>query len=85
MVDIRKNVKKYMTQAQLANILNITPAGVNQLLRNPTLDTLERIASALGCSVADLVKDDNEEISTSLTCPSCGATLSVNITLGQEE
>ena len=60
--------KAGMTQAQLAEKLGISYVGVSQWendLRNPKLDTLQRIASALGVPVQDLSSDweavDKEE------------------------
>ena len=60
--------KAGMTQAQLAEKLGISYVGVSQWendLRNPKLDTLQRIASALGVPVQDLISDweavDKEE------------------------
>ena len=60
--------KAGLTQAQLAEKLGISYVGVSQWendLRNPKLDTLQRIASALGVPVQDLISDreavDKEE------------------------
>ena len=60
--------KAGMTQAQLAEKLGISYVGVSQWendLRNPKLDTLQRIASALGVPVQALISDweavDKEE------------------------
>ncbi len=60
--------KAGMTQAQLAEKLGISYVGVSQWendLRNPKLDTLQRIAAALGVPVQDLISDweavDKEE------------------------
>lgn len=60
--------KAGMTQAQLAEKLGISYVGVSQWendLRNPKLDTLQRIASALGVPVQELISDweavDKEE------------------------
>ena len=52
--------KAGMTQAQLAEKLGISYVGVSQWendLRNPKLDTLQRIAAALGVPVQDLISD----------------------------
>lgn len=60
--------KAGLTQAQLAEKLGISYVGVSQWendLRNPKLDTLQRIASALGVPVQELISDweavDKEE------------------------
>lgn len=54
--------KAGMTQAQLAEKLGISYVGVSQWendLRNPKLDTLQRIAAALGVGVGQLMPADN--------------------------
>ena len=53
----------------LANILGITPQGMSQAINQqyPQLQTLERIANALGVDVADLFNESN-----SFYCPHCG-------------
>lgn len=60
--------KAGLTQAQLAEKLGISYVGVSQWendLRNPKLDTLQRIAAALGVPVQELISDweavDKEE------------------------
>lgn len=48
-----------MTQAQLAQAIGVKPQQVGNWERgdrNPKLDALERIASACGCSVQDLIR-----------------------------
>ena len=48
-----------MTQAQLAEAIGVKPQQVGNWERgerNPKLDALERIASACGCSVQDLIR-----------------------------
>ncbi|WP_194767869.1 helix-turn-helix domain-containing protein [Tamlana sp. I1] len=43
------------TQKDLAKDLDMTPIGVNKLIKgNPTLETLHKIAKALGVEVIDL-------------------------------
>lgn len=47
-----------MTQADLAQLLGVTPQLVSQYetdTKRPKLETLQRIAVALGCYVADLI------------------------------
>lgn len=52
----------------LANILGITPQGLSKAINQdyPQLQTLEKIANALGCSVADFFESDF------ICCPHCG-------------
>ena len=40
---------------------------------NPTIETLEKIAKALGTSVSDLLDEERlEEDQNTITCPKCG-------------
>lgn len=59
--------KAGLTQAALAEKLGISYVGVSQWendLRNPKYETLQRIATALGVSVADLLGQDKQEESS---------------------
>lgn len=56
-----KNGEKGMSQSSLSQIIN----------GNPSLDKLKEIASILGISVSELLKEDNES-TFSFTCPKCG-------------
>lgn len=47
----------------------------NQLNGNPTLETLEKWASALGVSVPDLFNDKT----TVINCPNCGGEIMISI------
>lgn len=73
-MDFKKRVKEICTERgillkDLANILGITPTGLSSAINQdyPQLQTLERIAKALGVEVADLFKDDK-----TIQCPHCG-------------
>lgn len=59
-----KNGEKGMSQSSLSQIIN----------GNPSLDKLREIASILGISVSELLKEDGEDI-LHFTCPKCGAKL----------
>lgn len=56
-----KNGEKGMSQSSLSQIIN----------GNPSLDKLKEIASILGISVSELLKEDNES-TFAFTCPKCG-------------
>lgn len=59
----------------------ISQASVSQLINgNPTLDKLQEIASIIGISVSELVKEDNEHLQ-SMKCPYCGGLLDVEVNL----
>lgn len=66
--NIGKRIRKFrleagMTQAELANAVGTTPSAIGMYENNrrePTFDTLETIASALGVHVNRLTVDDAE-------------------------
>lgn len=60
-----------MTQKDLANRLGVAEASVSRTISGryaPTLDTLERIADAIGVDVAEL-------FAPTIRCPHCGRTI----------
>jgi len=60
---------------ELAQQLGITDVGLRQSLQgNPTIGTLEKIASALGVSVPELFAP---QPTNTITCPHCGAVLEI--------
>lgn len=73
MLRIKEILKeKGMTMNQLASLLGIHRVTLSQnLSRNPTLETLQKIANTLDVSVLDLFVDEREKDNT-LNCPHCG-------------
>ena len=60
---------------ELAKQLGITDVGLRQSLQgNPTIGTLEKIASALGVAVPELFAP---QPTNTITCPKCGTVLEV--------
>ena len=51
---------------------------------NPTIDTLKDLAKIIGVSLSELVADDNDQQSTSLTCPHCGKLLNIEFNLRED-
>lgn len=83
-MDIRESVKRLckergVTQKDIADRLEITAIGLNQILRkgNPNLQTLERIATALGVQVVDLFERPADESPTGV-CPHCGKPIRIH-------
>jgi transcriptional regulator with XRE-family HTH domain len=66
-----------ITQKELAEKLGISDISLNQTLRGeyPQLQTLERIALALGVPIADLFE---QPASDTITCPYCGGKIKVS-------
>lgn len=57
----------------------ISQASVSQLINgNPTLDKLQEIASIIGISVSELVKEEDEH-SQSIKCPYCKRNFKVEL------
>lgn len=63
----------------LAAKLEITPTGLSKAIGQPypQLQTLERIAGALGVSVSELFAPTPDQIATK--CPKCGAIIKFKI------
>ena len=63
---VGKNVKKYMDerglkQYELAKLAGVGKATISELIagkKMPTVSLLEKLAKVLGCSLADLFKND---------------------------
>ena len=67
--------KKGYTFEQVAEKMGITRITLTQNLgRNPTINTLQRVADAIGCKVGDFFVDDvsEDEGSNTIVCPICG-------------
>lgn len=68
--------KKGYTFEQVAEKMGITRITLTQNLgRNPTINTLQRVADAIGCKVGDFFVDDvsEDEGTNTIVCPKCGA------------
>lgn len=83
-MNIKKVIKeKGFTIEQVANSMGITRVTLSQTLgRNPTVDTLQRIANVIGCKVGDFFAD---ELDNSIICPNCGAKLELKKKEVQDE
>lgn len=71
-LDIKSAIKKHGLEIrEVANRMGITPTGLSQHINgkmykgqrvapNPSLDVLERIASAIGCNVVELFTNETK-------------------------
>lgn len=83
-----KNIlKKYgVTQEELAKRLGLNRVTIARTLseeNDPRESTIRKIASAIGCDVAELFQDPNtpeENGKAVIYCPHCGKTIQINIT-----
>jgi len=73
-MDVKSIIKqKGFTMEQVAENLEITRVTLAQnLSRNPTVNTLQKIADVIGCKVGDFFADELEEDKNTITCPKCG-------------
>ena len=58
-----------VSQGSLSTILN----------GNPTLSKLQEVASIIDVPVSELVREEDEQRSTSMTCPHCGKEIKINV------
>lgn len=72
--------EKSMTKAMLAEKMGIRSQNVNVALKNPTEETIRKIAVALGVEVwelftskSEIVEEITEETKNTIRCPKCGA------------
>ena len=72
-MDIKKIIKEHgYTIEDVAKKMGISRVTLSQnISRNPTVATLERIANAIGGNVGDFFADEKEYNNT-ITCPHCG-------------
>lgn len=72
-----KNVirKKGYTMEQVAEKMGITRITLSQSLsRNPTMNTLQRVADAIGCKVGEFFLDEiQQDPDNTIVCPKCGS------------
>lgn len=84
MIDIKKNIRKQgKTLRWVAEQLNKSEQNLGQQVRlNPTINLLTDIARVIGCSVADIVADENTPTpSHNAVCPHCGKPIHIEINI----
>ena len=66
--------EKHLTQKELSERIGIAEISLSRSINgNPTLETLEKIAAALGVEVSELFAPK----SNTIVCPKCGTVLDV--------
>lgn len=77
-LNIKKVISsKGLTSKEVAGILRISTVSFSNMINgNPTVDTLEKIASAIGCEISDFFERKEQ---TNLKCPHCGGDINVEI------
>lgn len=73
-MDVKAIIKeKGWTIERVAIEMGITRVTLSQnLSRNPTVNTLQRIASVIGCNVGDFFRDEVNTFPSTDVCPHCG-------------
>ena len=69
-----------LTKKEVAERMGIVPNNINAMLTNPSWPTLEKLSSALGIPVSELVSDRPESIiEPQQKCPYCGHDLNIKV------
>jgi len=77
-MDVKSVIKeKGWTIEKVAGEIGISRVTLFQnLSRNPTVHTLQRVADVIGCNVGDFFRDEIETVSTGV-CPHCGKPIKI--------
>ncbi len=70
---------KGMTAKELAKLLNVSEGSLSLTIKdgaNPSVQTLEKIATALGVPVAELFETPKDGV---ITCPHCGKRINIEV------
>lgn len=88
-MDIKKVIKKqgWTLDRLAAEMTNkrggkrgISQSSLSQLLNGKTpLDRLQEISSIIGIPVSELLREEDEQRSTSITCPHCGQVIKIHV------
>ena len=68
-------IEKGYTQQEFADMIGAKRQNINSLLKNPTLESIEKFAKALGVNTWELFATKEEiikEDENTITCPTCG-------------
>lgn len=82
--------EKGMTKTMLAEKMGIRSQNVNVALKNPTEETMRKIANALGVEVWELFTTEGEatkgaDKKNTIPCPHCGKPIEVSLLQEKEE
>lgn len=68
-----------MTITELADKMGINRVNLSNMVNgNPTVETLNKIADAIGCPVTELFEQPKKD-DVSLTCPHCGKNITLKV------
>lgn len=82
-MDVKATIKeKGFTIEQVAKEMGVTRVTLSQnLSRNPTVKTLQKIADVIGCKVGDFFRDEIEITQPIKKCPHCGTDITIKVEL----
>ena len=81
-MDVKSVIKqKGYTIEQVAEKMGVTRVTLTQnLSRNPTMNTLQRVADAIGCKVGEFFLDELDiKDGKAIPCPYCGKPIDVSL------
>lgn len=81
-MDVKSIIKqKGYTIEQVAEKMGVTRVTLTQnLSRNPTMNTLQRVADAIGCKVGEFFLDEIQvKPNNTIPCPHCGKPIDVTL------
>ena len=68
--------KQKITQKELAEKIGMSAVGLSKAINgNPTIDTLEKIANALGVHISELFEQPETD---TMSCPHCGGGIKIS-------
>lgn len=78
-MDIKGTIKRHgFTLERVARELGVSKGSFSITANgNPTISTLRRIASVIGCPMSEFFADEATESPNAFVCPKCGARLKV--------
>lgn len=79
-LNIKRAIKEHGLEVrEVAKRMEITPTGLSQHINgNPSVEVLERIASAIGCNILELFDQPKNNI-TGIACPHCGKNINIKV------
>lgn len=87
-MDIKKKIREHgYTIAEVAEKMKNSRGGIGisqgslstALNANPTISRLQEIADIIGCSLPELVADDNDNNKCEVLCPHCKKPITITI------
>lgn len=79
-LNIKRAIKEHGLEVrEVAKRMEITPTGLSQHINgNPSVEVLERIASAIGVNISELF-DQPKNNTTGIACPHCGKNINIKV------